>query len=60
MQPRILELIAEELAPSLTRIFNNSIEQGTWLSDWKRGDWVPVYKSNNREEVKNYRPITTL
>ena len=44
----------------LTRIFNTSIEQGTWLSDWKRGEWVPVYKSNNREEVKNYRPITTL
>ena len=60
MQPRILKLIAEELAPSLTRIFNTSIEQGTWLSDWKRGEWVPVNKSNNREEVKNYRPITTL
>ena len=60
MQPRILKLIAEELAPSLTRIFNTSIEQGTWLSDWKRGEWVPVYKSNNREEVKNYRPITIL
>ena len=37
-----------------------SIEQGTWLSDWKRREWVPVYKSNNREEVKNYRPITIL
>ena len=38
MQPRILKLIAEELAPSLTRIFNTNIEQGTWLSDWKGGN----------------------
>ena len=60
MQPRILKLIAEELAPSLTRIFNTSIEQGTWLTNWKRGEWVPVYKSNNRENVKKYRPITIL
>ena len=28
MQPRILKLIAEELAPSLTRIFNTSIDKG--------------------------------
>ena len=60
MQPRVLKLIAKELAPSLTRTFNMSIEQGTWLSDWKRGEWVPVYKSNNREEVKNYRPTPIL
>ena len=32
-----------QLAPSLTRIFNTSIEQKTWLADWKRGEWVPVY-----------------
>ena len=60
LQPRILKLVGEELAPSLTRTLNTSIEHGTWLSDWKRGIWVPVYKSNNREEVKNYRPITVL
>ena len=28
MQPRILKLTAEELAPSLTRIFNASIDKG--------------------------------
>ena len=60
IQPRILKLIAEEVAPSLTWIFNTSIEQRTRLSDWKRGEWVPVYKRNNREEVKNCRPITIL
>ena len=60
MQPRILKLTAEEMDSSLTRIFNTSIEQATRLSGWKRGEWVPVYKSNNREEVKNYRPITIL
>ena len=28
LQPRILKLVAEELAPSLTRIFNTSIDKG--------------------------------
>ena len=60
MQPRISKLTAEELDSSLTRIFNTSIEQATRLSGWKRGEWVLVYKNNDREEVKNYRPITIL
>ncbi|PFX29747.1 hypothetical protein AWC38_SpisGene5459 [Stylophora pistillata] len=37
LQPRILKLVAVELAPSLTRILNTSFEHGTWLSDWKKG-----------------------
>ena len=37
LQPRILKIVGEELAPSLTRTLNTSIEHGTWLSERKRG-----------------------
>ena len=60
IHPRILKLMTDELTSSLTTIFNISIEQGTCLSDGKIGEWVPVFKSNNREEVKYYRSITIL
>ena len=27
---------------------------------WKRGEWSPVYKKDDRMDEKNYRPITLL
>ena len=58
--PRILKLAAKELAPSLTKIFNLSITCGYYPKRWKRGDWVPVFKKDDKMERKNYRPVTVL
>ena len=58
IQPRMLKLMAEELASSLTTIFNSSMKQGEWITAWKRGEWIPVFKNDDRREVKNYRPVT--
>ena len=60
IQPRMLKLTAEELASSLTTIFNSSMKQGEWITAWKRGEWMPVLKNDDRREVKNYRPVTVL
>ena len=56
----ILKLSAAAIAPSLTRIFNECIHKKSWPSDWKRGQWTPAFKRDNRFVDKNYRPITTL
>ena len=56
----ILRLGSEELAPSLTTIYNNCIEACYWPSEWKKGEWTPVYKKDSIYEVKNYRPVTLL
>ena len=58
--PRILKLAAKELAPSLTKIFNLSITCGYYPKRWKRGDWVPVFKKDDKMERKNNRPVTVL
>jgi hypothetical protein len=45
LHPRILQLTSEALAPSLTRLFNACIEKNYWPVEWKKGEWVPVYKT---------------
>ena len=58
--PRILKLAAREIAPPLTHLFNLSITEGNYPSCWKRGEWVPAFKKNDRNDKSNYRPITVL
>ena len=60
IDPRIIKIGAKELAPSLAGIFNCSIRNGLWVTQWKRGEWVPVFKKDDRQIDKNYRPITVL
>ena len=45
---------------SLTMLYNSCIELGKWPCAWKMGEWTPVFKKGDRQEEKNYRPITSL
>ena len=56
----ILRLGCEELAPSLTTLYNNCIVSCYWPSQWKMGEWIPVYKKDSIYEEKYYRPVTLL
>ena len=56
----MLKIGAEELALPLSTLFNSCISKGEWPSDWKRGDWTPVYKRDGNQAKENYRPITVL
>ena len=62
MQPKVLKLLAEGLAPSFTAILNLSVrvQQGEWVTPWPRGEWIPVFKNEDMQEVRNYRPIKVL
>ena len=60
IDPRILKIGAEELAPPVTSIFNQSITKEAWVTQWKHGEWVLVFKKDDRQEDKNYRPFTVL
>ena len=57
---KVLKLSSETLAPSITKLYNNCIEQSMWPTKWKKGEWIPVFKRDNRQERTNYRPITVL
>ena len=58
--PKILKLSARIVAPSLTYIFNLSLATGIYIDDWKRARVTPIFKSGDRRQCANYRPISIL
>ena len=49
-----------ELAPSLTYLINKLITDGTVPALWKVARVTPLYKSEDKLLVENYRPISLL
>ena len=50
----------DTLAPVLTYLFNLSLNQGVFPTVHKLGKIIPLYKSKEMDEIKNYRPICLL
>jgi hypothetical protein len=48
------------LSLPLTFIYNRSISDGCFPKLWKKTLITPIYKSGDRAEVSNYRPISKL
>ena len=57
---KILKIANRELSHPLTDLYNHCIESCDWPLQWKKGDWVPVFMKDNKQDIKNYRPITVL
>ena len=57
---KLLKETASVIAPSLCKIFNKSLQQGSLPSDWKLANVVPVHKKGAKDHVENYRPISLL
>ena len=55
---QFLKEFSELLAPSLTVVFQASLNQCSLPSDWKRAYIVPIFKKGNRAIPNNYRPIS--
>ena len=58
--PKILKSASRELSLPLADLYNRCIESCDWPLHWKKGDWVPVFKKDNKQDIKNYRPVTVL
>ena len=56
--PRLLKETAQQIAPSLTKLFNRSLSCGIFPDDWKLANIVPVHKKGDKRYVENYRPIS--
>lgn len=55
--PRVLKYCAPVLAVHLAVFFNASLSAGVFPSVLKQGIVVPIFKSGDRSNIKNYRPI---
>jgi hypothetical protein len=44
----------------LTALFQLSLQQGVFPSEWKVANVVPIPKTGDTHEVTNYRPVSLL
>ncbi|GAB0203281.1 mitochondrial enolase superfamily member 1 [Grus japonensis] len=58
LHPWVLRELVDEVAKSLSIIFNNSWQLGEVPTDWKRGNIAPIFKKGKKEDPGNYRPVS--
>lgn len=51
---------ADEICRPITMLFNKSLEAGVFPIMWKIANIVPIFKSGDRADCTNYRPISIL
>ena len=54
----ILKTCAEQVAPLLQQIFQKSLDTGELLLDWQIANVSPIFKTGNRSDPANYRPVS--
>jgi hypothetical protein len=57
---QLLKECSNEIAPSMTALFNKSHSLGKVPQEWKEANVVPIPQKGNIHEVTNYRPISLL
>ena len=55
---RFLREFADEIAPTLTTIFQKSLDSGKIPEDWREASIVPIFKKGDRHQAANYRPVS--
>jgi hypothetical protein len=58
IHPRVLKELAKQLSSPLAIIFQKSIEYGSIPKDWRLADISPIYKSGDKSNPSNYRPVS--
>ena len=57
---RFLKIASHKIAPSLTKLMDFSIRSSVFPKRWKIAKVAPLFKSGDREDLNNYRPISVL
>ena len=57
---KVLKSSSNNILLSLSHIFNLSLEQGKFIECFKLATVCPVYKKGDKNNIKNYRPVSLL
>ena len=55
---RMLKMSGDAIIEPLFKIFKNYLKCGIFPGDWKKGNIVPIFKKGNKQNIKNYRPVS--
>ena len=54
----VLTECKDQLAKKICGLISKSLQQGQVPKDWKKADIVPIFRSGNKENPSNYRPVS--
>ena len=57
---RMLKICGKSIIKPLLMIYKKCLEKGRFANEWKKANVVPVHKKNDKQLLKNYRPISLL
>ena len=57
---RMIQLCGDQIITPLEIIYKNCVSQSIYPTAWKRSNVVPIHKKGNKNDIKNYRPISLL
>ena len=60
MSIRMLKIFGDSIYKPLHLVFRASLDQRTFPLCWKKANVVPTYKKNDKQSIKNYRPVSLL
>ena len=56
----VVKSSSDYILVGLCHIFNLSLSQGQFVTDYKKARVIPVHKKEQKTNVNNYRPISLL
>ena len=56
----MLQLCGNLICKPLELIFKQSMESGSFPSEWKKRNVIPIHKKDDKQCLSNYRPVSLL